>query len=154
MVGVTAGGTEVSASENVPRPVQESRPRKTSGADAGREKSGKGDQAQRHAADAGGLHDQERAEDRGAEQGADRREAAGRGHDGQRHRRRVLLEQAHGQRGEAAADRDQRRLRPEHRAQAQGREGGEDDAGELAVAGGPPPVLKPNAGEWPPLPGR
>ena len=49
---------------------------------------------------------------------------------------------------EAAADGDQRCLRPEHGAEAQRGQRGQDDAGQLAVlTGGPPPIWKPKAGE-------
>ena len=132
-VGSTPGGTVVSASEKVPRPVQLSRPRKTRAPMPEASRPGQRDEAEGRPGDAGRLHDEERAEQGRAEQGADRGEAAGRRHDRQRHRRGVLLDQAHGERREAAADGDERRLGAEHRTQAQGRERGQDDAGQVAV---------------------
>jgi hypothetical protein len=103
--------------------------------DAGSEQSGQGHQAQRHPPDPGGLHDQESTEHGGSEQGTDRCEAAGRRHDRQGHRRGVLLRQVHRQRPEAAADRDQRTLRPEHRTEAERGQRRENDAHELPAAG-------------------
>ena len=56
-------------------------------------------------------------DDRRAEERADRSKAAGPADHGDRHRGRVTLDKPHRQDAEAAADRDQRRLRPEHNAQ-------------------------------------
>ena len=51
------------------------------------------------------------------------------------HRRSVLLRQVHRQRPEAATDRDQRPLGPEHRTQAERGQRRENDAHELPAAG-------------------
>ena len=83
------------------------------------------------AAEAGRLHQQERTDDRRAEQRRDRGEAAGDADDHRRHRRRVLLEQVDREDAEAAADRDERSLGTEDDAEAQRGERGEDDAGQL-----------------------
>ena len=74
-------------------------------------------EAEHGAAEAGRLEQQERAEQRRAEQRADRREAAGRRHHRGARGRRVARGQLHGQHSEPAADRDQRRLGAEHRAE-------------------------------------
>ena len=50
-------------------------------------------------------------------------------HDRERHRWRVLLREVHGQRREPATDGDQRCLRSEHGAEAQGGEGGQHQGG-------------------------
>ena len=61
-VGSTAGGTEVSASEKRAEAGPAVQADEDQGADAGGEQARQGHQAQRRPADAGGLHDQERAE--------------------------------------------------------------------------------------------
>jgi hypothetical protein len=95
-----------------------------------------------------------RGADGGAEHGADRRKAAGRRHDRRCRRRRILL-----------ARRTARAPRPPPNAIRSAP--GPSTAPRLSVVSaarampggsrpvaGPPPVVKPNAGEWPPLPGR
>ena len=52
-VGDAAGGSFGTASENVPKPVHESRPTKMSDADAGREQAGDEDHAEHGAAEPG-----------------------------------------------------------------------------------------------------
>ena len=78
--------------------------------------------AQHRAAEPGGLHQEERSDEGRAEERADRREASCRPDHGNRLRRRVLLEQVNGEDAEPAADRDQRRLGPEHDPEAEGRQ--------------------------------
>ncbi len=97
----------------------------------GGEQAGDEHDAQHRPAEPGGLHQQERPDERRAEQRADRGEASRRPDHGHRLRRRVLLDEMHGEHAEAAADRDQRRLRPEHDAEAQGRQRRDHDAGQV-----------------------
>ena len=96
-VGRSNGGRPGIASENVPKPVSESRPEEDQRADAGGEQPGHEHDAEHRAAEPGGLEQQERAEQRRAEQRADRGEAAGGGD----HRR-----------GRSAARRARRGARP------------------------------------------
>ena len=58
-------------------------------------------------------------------------------HDRRGHRRGVALGQVHRQGPEPATDRDERRLGPEDRAEPQGGERGEHDAGQVAAGGWP-----------------
>ena len=83
------------------------------------------------AAQAGGFHQQERAGQGRAEQGADRGETPRRGHHGLDSGRSVPLDQANREGAEPGAEGDQRPFRPEHHAQAQGGQGREHDAGKL-----------------------
>ena len=106
-------------------------PDEDEGAHAGREESRDEHDAEHRAGEPGRLHEQERPDERGAEQRADRREAACGADHGDRLGRRVLLDQVHREDADAAADRDQRRLGPEHDAEAQGRERREHDPGKL-----------------------
>ena len=79
----------------------------------------------------GRLHQQERAQQRIAEQRGDRREASRR----RDHRgglgRGVPPGEAHRQSGQPRPERDQRRLRSQHRAEAEGGQRGQRDAGYL-----------------------
>ena len=99
-------------------------------------------QFQRRPAQPGRLHQQERAEQRRAEQRADGREAARGGQHGRDPGRRVLLGQPHRDHAQAAAQRDQRGLRAEHHAQAQRGQGGQHHAGKLRGPGRPLPRLE------------
>ena len=72
-----------------------------------------------------------------AEQGRDGREAAGARDHPDRGLGCVLLHQPHREHAEAAADGDQGRLRPEDGSQAQGRQRGHDDAGQVPRVGRP-----------------
>ena len=104
----------------------------TSEPDAGRQQAGDQHELHRRPAQPGGLHQQEGPGQGGAEQGGDGGEAA-------RPppmtalavRRRVPLGQPDGEDPEPAAEGDQRGLGAEDHAQAQGREGGEQDAGSV-----------------------
>ena len=118
-----------------PRPVVQ--PDEDEGADAGGEKPGDEDNAHERAGKARCLHQEKGADDRRPEQGGDRGKAAGGPNDERGHRRRILLHQMHRQHAEPAADRDQRGLGPEHRTQAEGGQGGQDDPGEVERVGRP-----------------
>ena len=119
------------ASENVPSPVHASRPMKTSEPTPGGQQAGDQHELHHGPAQPGGLHQQEGPGQRGAEQGADGGEAARRRDHGLGPGRGVPLGQPDGDDAEPAAESDQRRLGAEDHAQAQGREGGEHDAGKL-----------------------
>ena len=109
--------------------------------------------AEHRACEPGRLHEQECPDERRAEQRADRSEAACGADHGDRLGGSVLLDQMHREYADAAADRDQRSLRPEHDAEAQGRERREHDPGKLDRRTGPQ-VLNPSAGLCPAVPGR
>ena len=64
------------------------------------------------------------------------------------------LARLHRQEPEPAADGDERRLRSEDHAEAQGGQRGEDHPGQLGRGGCPAPALNPSAGMWPAVPGR
>ena len=100
-------------------------------ADAGSEQPGREHHSEHRAADPGHLHHQEGGRKRRAEERADRCEAPGCADHGTGHLRRVALEQVNGEHSEAAADRDQRRLRAKDDAEAERGERGNDDPGEL-----------------------
>ena len=132
-VGSTAGGTEVSASEKVPRPVQLSRPTKTSAPMPEASSPGSATRLSvtppmpatsmiRNAPSSGEPSRVLIAAKLPADAMIVRAIGGA-----------SFFEQVHGQRGESAADGDQRRLGAEDRAQAQRGQRGEDDAGQLAV---------------------
>jgi hypothetical protein len=75
------------------------------------EQAGDQHEPQRGSAQSGGLHQQERAENRRAEQRADGGEASRRSHYRPGAVRHVALGEPDGQEAQAAADRDERRLR-------------------------------------------
>ena len=110
-------------------------PDEDEGSDAGGQEAGHQHQAQHRAAEAGRLHQEERPDDGGAEQGADGGEAPGRGDHCRRHGRGVLLGQVHGQCAQPAADGDQRSLGTEDHTKAEGGQRGQDDAGKLGGGG-------------------
>ena len=83
------------------------------------------------AAQARGFHQQERAGQGRAEQGADRGETPRSGQHRLDSGRSVPLDQANRKGAEPGAEGDQRPFRPEHHAQAQGGKGREHDAGQL-----------------------
>ena len=105
--------------------------------------------AEHRAAEAGRLHQQERADERRAEQRADRGEAAGGADHGTRLRGCVPLDQLHREHAEAAADRDQRRLRARarRRGSASRATRGRSPGSSIGETG--PPALNPSAGLWP-----
>jgi len=100
-------------------------------ADAGGQEPRQQHQREHRSAEAGGLEQQEGAEQRGAEQRADCGEAAGGRDHGRGGRRGIARGQAYGQHAQPAAYQDQRGLGAEHDAEAKRCEGGEQDAGEL-----------------------
>ncbi len=155
MVGWTPGGTVVSASEKVPRPVQASSPTKTSAPMP--EASRPGSATRLRVAPAMPAASMMRKAPSSGEPSSVLigGEAAGGRHDRHRHRRGVPLDQAHGQGRQPAADGDERRLGAEHRPEPERGERGEHDAGEVA-AGRRAPTRSgsPRAGEWPAVPGR
>ena len=112
-----------------PRPVVE--PDVDERADAGGEQARNENDAHQRAPDPGHFHEQERRDERGAEQGGDGGEATGRPQDDARHLRRIALDQVNREHAQTAADRDQRRLRAEHDAKAERRERRDHDAREL-----------------------
>jgi hypothetical protein len=106
-------------------------------ADARGKQAGQQDRPQHGPPDADRLHEQERAAEWGPDEGADGREAA-RGCDhGERLLGHVPSCQPHGRRGEAAADRDERRLRADHRSESQTHQRGGRDAEERQGSGWP-----------------
>jgi len=129
-------GRPGSARENVPSPVHASRPMNMRAPHPGREQAGHQDDPQHCPAQARGFHQQERAQDRGAEQRADGGEAAGRGHDRGGLRWHVAPGEPHGEDGKPAADSDQGRLGSQHDPEAQRGQGRENDAGKLGRRGG------------------
>ena len=68
--------------------------------------------------------------------------------------RSVPLGEPDGADGKPAAERDQRRLGPQHYAEAQRGQCRERHPGKLDRQGRALPALNPSAGEWPPVPGR
>ena len=100
-------------------------------ADTGSEQPGREHHSEHRAADPGHLHHQERGRKRRAEERADRGEAPGGADHDTGHLRRVPLDQVEGEDSEAAADRDQRRLRAEDDPEAERGERGNDDPWEL-----------------------
>jgi hypothetical protein len=86
---------------------------------------------QHRPAQPGRLHQQERSGQRRAEERADGREAARRGHHSLGSGRGVPLDQPDGDDAKAGPERDQRRFGPEHHTQAQGGECGQHDTGKL-----------------------
>ncbi len=124
-------GRSGTISENVPRPVMLSRPRKISDPMPAASSPGTSTTPEHRPAEPGRLEQQERAQERRSEQRADRGEAPGRGDHGGRLRGRVARREADGERAEPAADRDQRRLRAEHRAERERGERGEEDPRQL-----------------------
>ncbi len=90
--------------------------------DARCEKSRHEDHAQERTTNPGRLHEQECAEDRRPEQRRDGREAACRPDHHHSHLRGVLLDEAHGQYPEPAADGDERCLGTEDGSEAQRRQ--------------------------------
>ena len=107
------------------------------GPDARGQQAGHQDHPQHRAAQAGRLHEQERAENGRSHQGADGGEAAG----GRQHLPALLRHIAPGQpqehQDQAAAEQDERHLRPEDGAEDQRGQGGQDDSGELGRGGWP-----------------
>ena len=106
-------GSPGSPSDTSPQPVSASNPTKTS-VPIPADNSPGSSPAECRPAEAGGLHQQEGAEDRRPQQGADRGEAPGR-----RHHRGGLggyftPREAYRAQPEPPAQGDQRRLRPEH----------------------------------------
>ena len=100
--------------------------------DARRQQAGKQDELQRRTAESDRLHHQEGTGNRRAKQRADRGEAAGRAdHHLDLRRRLGGLGPADGPGGQAAAERDQRRLRPEHGTEDKRGQRGERDAGQF-----------------------
>jgi hypothetical protein len=95
----------------------------------------------------GGLHQQERPEQRRAQQRADGGDGAGPG-------RSVPPDQADGQAAEATAEAIRGASGPSTTPRLRVANAASTMPGSSAGAGGPPPTLNPSAGEWPPLPGR
>ncbi len=119
------GDVEDRQSRTSQKPVQESRPTKMSAPTPAPRRPRDENDAQHRAAESGGLHQEERPDQRRTEERTDRREASCRPDHGNRLRRhRVLLEQVNGEDAEPAADRDQRRLQARARphAEAEGRQ--------------------------------
>jgi hypothetical protein len=114
-----------------PEPGHGVQPHEDQRADPRRQQAGEQHQPERGPAQPGGFHQQERADDRGAEQGADRGEATGR----RDHRTDLLghlaMGETHRAHAESGAEGDQRRLRPEYRSQAEAREGREQHARQV-----------------------
>ncbi len=109
---------------------------KNEGTHAGGEQARQQHEPQHGTADAGGLHQQERTREGRAEERADGGEAAGRGDHGHGLGWHVVAPgQPHGEHGEPAAERDQRRLRPQHDTEGQGGQGREQHAGKLGGRG-------------------
>ena len=88
-------------------------------ADAGGEQAGQQHHRGGGAADGDGLHQQERAEQRRAEERGDGSEAAGAADHEERLRGSVALDEPHGQRGQPTAEGDERRLRADDGAEAE-----------------------------------
>ena len=107
------------------------------GPDARGQQAGHQDHAQHRAAQAGRLHEQERAENGRSQQGADGGEASR----GRQHQPALLRHIAPGQpqehQDQAAAEHDERHLRPEDGTEDQRGQGGQDDSGELGGRGCP-----------------
>ena len=101
-----------------------------------------------------GLQQQERAQQRRAEQRADGGEAAGRGDDGRRGGRGVARGEAHRQRAEPAAHEDQRGLGAEHRRRSSASPSAASRMPGSSIGAVTPPAWNPSAGECPPMPGR
>ena len=116
------------------------------GTDARRQQAGDQHELHHGPAQPGGLHQQEGPGQGGAEQGGDGGEAARRRHHGLGAGRGVPLGQPDGDHPEPPAESDQRGLGAEDHAQAQGREGGEHDAGKVDGAGWPAAHLEPVGG--------
>jgi hypothetical protein len=100
-------------------------------ADTGSEQPGREHHTEHRTADPGHLHHQERGRKRRAEERADRGETPCRGDHDTGHLRRVALDQVDDEDSEAAADRDQRRLRAKDDPEAERDERCNDDPGEL-----------------------
>ena len=103
----------------------------TSEPDARRQEPGRQDHAQALAVQRRGLDEDDRADEGRAEDERDRGEAARRRDDGEDLVGGVLAQQAHGEDAEAGAERDERRLGPEHDAEADRRERRQHDARQL-----------------------
>ena len=89
------GGQSGDGQGEGPESGQRVQPDEDEGADAGGQQPRDQDQLEERSTDTRGFHQQEGAEDRGAEEGADGGEASGRGHDDGGSRRRVALGQLH-----------------------------------------------------------
>ncbi len=121
------------------------------GTHAGGEQAGQQDDP-RHRTQARGLHQQERPRDGRAEQRADGGEAARRGHHGGGLGGQVALGQPDREDGQAAAERDQRCLRTQHDAEAQGGQGRQHYPGKLGRRGRAAAGLEPVSGRVAALP--
>ena len=130
-VGEPTWGSGPTLKENVPNPVRLSRPTKIRAPTPAESKSGDQHQLHHRAAQPRHLHEKEGADDGRAQERGDGGEAPGDTDHDHGHRRRVPLEQVDREDAEAAPDCDQRRLRAQHRAEAQRGEGRRDDAEEL-----------------------
>ena len=106
-------------------------PDEDEGADAGCKEAGEEDERQGRPAEAGRLDDDDAADHGRAEDRRDRREAARRPHQAERLVGRVALDGPHRQDPEPRAEGYQRRLRPEDEAEAERRDGGEENARQL-----------------------
>ena len=122
--------------------------------DSGGDQAGREDDTEHGSGQAGDLHQQERPGDRRAEEGADGGEAAGRADDHARHGRRVPLHQMQDEHTETASERDQRRLRAEHRAESPRSPGRRRRCRGADAASTAPSDLNPSDGSCPPVPGR
>ena len=130
-VGEPTWGRPGMASENVPSPVQASRPMKISEPTPAASRPGTSTSSSMDPPSPEASISRNAPVSGRAEQGADGGEAAGRGHHRLGSGRSVPLGEPDREDAKAAAEGDQRRLGAEHHAQAQGGEGGEHDAGKL-----------------------
>ena len=130
-LGWAKGGRFGTASEKSPTPVRRADADEDQGADAGGQQPGEQHQRGRGPAEPDRLHEQERSEQRGAQQGGDGREAARAADDRQRLGGGVALDEPDDQRRDPAAQGDERRLRADDGAEAERRQRGEEDAGQL-----------------------
>jgi hypothetical protein len=102
--------------------------------DPGRYQARQQHQRQHRPAKPGRLDEDDRANDGRAEDRSDRGERRAGGENGHDLVGGVFLYQPHGHNGQPAAEGDERRLRSQHEAEA---EGGQQDAGQLDGLGGP-----------------
>ena len=121
-------------------------------ADPGRHQARQQDQRQDRPAEAGGLNEDDRADDRRAEDRGDRGERRARGEHRHRLVGSVFFHQPHGQDRQAAAEGDERGFWSQHQAQAQGGQRGQQDARQLGRLGGA--GLDPLVGDVPAVAGQ
>ena len=125
-----------------PGPVPE--PGEEQGADPAGDDAGHDHEHHRATGQADDLEHQDDGDQRVAEDGGDRRRRPGRGDQGAALGVRAQLRPVRGEQRQPAADRDERRLRPDDRAERQAGEGGQDHPGQGAWLGeSPSPGLRP-----------